>query len=238
MANIDSKALADSLGHLRGTAGHDIVAAVDQAVHACAALFRVNGSGLMIADEQNDLHYIAASDGPSHFMEEVQSESGEGPCVDAFVTNDIVATDDLRSDGRWPAITDSLTRHNVVAMLGCPLRLRGVPVGTIDVYIDHPHSWDESERAALASYSDVIEATLSASMAAQSAGEVAGQLQYALDYRVVIERAVGFLMAQRRLDSVAAFTVLRRSARDQRRKIGDVAQELLDTGRLADRTSR
>jgi GAF domain-containing protein len=236
MANIDSKALADSLRHLRGTAGQDIVAVVDQAVHACAALFRVNGSGLMIADEQNNLHYIAASDGPSHVLEEVQSESGQGPCVEAFVTNDIVATDDLGSDGRWAAIRDSLTRHDVVAVLGCPLRLQGVPVGTIDVYIDQPHRWDESERAALASYSDVIEATLSAAMAAHSAGEVAGQLQYALDYRVIIERAVGYLMAQRRLDSVVAFNMLRRSARDQRRKIGDVAQELLDTGRLGDKT--
>jgi GAF domain-containing protein len=236
MANIDSRMLADSLRDLQGTADPDIVAAVDQAVHACAALFRVNGSGLMIADEQNTLHYIASSDGPSHVLEEVQSESGEGPCVEAFVKNDVVATDDLGSDGRWPAISESLTRHEVIAVLGCPLRLKGVPVGTIDVYLDRPHTWDESERAALASYSDVIEATLSAAMTAQNAGEVVGQLQYALDYRVIIERAVGYLMAQRALDSVAAFNMLRRSARDQRRKIGEVAQELLDTGKLHRRT--
>jgi AmiR/NasT family two-component response regulator len=49
---------------------------------------------------------------------------------------------------------------------------------------------------------------------------------------VVIERAVGYLMAQRGLGSVAAFALLRRTARDQRRKISDVARELLDTGSL------
>jgi hypothetical protein len=56
---------------------------------------------------------------------------------------------------------------------------------------------------------------------------VAGQLQYALDYRVVIERAVGYLMGAHRLDAVTAFDVLRRRARDSRRRIADVATDVL-----------
>jgi GAF domain-containing protein len=233
MANIDPAILAGSLRRMGRAADHDIGAAIDEAVHACVDLFRVHGSGLMIADEQNTLHYIASSDGPSHVLEQVQSETGAGPCVDAFVHNRTIATDDLAADDRWPAITTTLTGHGIASVLGCPLRLGGVPVGTLDVYRDEPYHWDESEHAALARYSDVVESTLTAAMAAQRAGELAGQLQYALDYRVVIERGVGYLMAQRGLDAGTAFNLLRRAARDQRRKIGDVAQSLLDTGRLA-----
>jgi GAF domain-containing protein len=181
----------------------------------------------MIADEQNSLHYVASSDGPSHVLEQVQSETGQGPCVQAFVVNNVVTTEDLGSDPRWPLIGDTLVEHGVTAVLGCPLRLGGVPVGTIDVYRDKPYRWDDSERAALARYSDVVEATIGAAMAAQRAGELADQLQYALDYRVVIERAVGYLMAQRGLDSVAAFNLLRRAARDHRRKVAEVATDLL-----------
>jgi putative methionine-R-sulfoxide reductase with GAF domain len=117
-------------------------------------------------------------------MEEVQSETGEGPCVAAFITNDVVITEDVRSDARWPSITSPLTDHGIIAVLGCPLRLGGVPVGTIDVYLDRPHQWDESERDALARYSDVIESMLAAAMAACRAGEIASQLQYALNYRI------------------------------------------------------
>ena len=62
--------------------------------------------------------------------------------------------------------------------------------------------------------------------------ELAGQLQYALDYRVVIERGVGFLMGRDRIDAVTAFNRLRRAARASQRRIGDVASDLLDTGRL------
>ena len=61
---------------------------------------------------------------------------------------------------------------------------------------------------------------------------LAAQLQYALDYRVIIERGVGYLMARDGLDSMTAFNRLRRSARDTQSKIGDVAQRLLSTGRL------
>jgi transcriptional regulator with GAF, ATPase, and Fis domain len=232
MANIDPDMLASSLRRLGQVAERDIVDTLEEAVRACVALFRVTGCGLMIADEQNTLTYLAASDGPSHVMEEIESATGEGPCVTAFVTNEVVITEDLRSEKRWPSVTGAFTDHGIIAVLGCPLRLGGVPVGTIDVYLDHPHQWDDSERDALARYSDVVESMMAAAMAAHRAGEVAGQLQYALDYRVVIERAVGYLMAQRGLDSVAAFNILRRSARDQRRKIADVAEELLGTGTL------
>src|SRR5918998_4882215 len=100
MANIDPQQLAGGLSRLGPAGGHDIGSAVDEAVHACADLFGGSGSGLMIADEQNSLHYVAASDGPSHLLEQVQSETGEGPCVEAFVRNDIVATEDLGSDPR------------------------------------------------------------------------------------------------------------------------------------------
>ena len=56
---------------------------------------------------------------------------------------------------------------------------------------------------------------------------MADQLQYALDYRVVIERAVGYLMGTHRLDAVTAFDVLRKQARDSRRRVADVATEIL-----------
>ena len=232
MANIDPQKLAASLRRLGSAPQDDVNTVIDEAVNACVALFRVSGCGLMIADELNNLHYVAATDGPSHVLEEVQTEVGEGPCIEAFVVNDLVATEDAGDDPRWPKINGTLARHGIAAVLGCPLRLGGVAVGTIDVYLDRPHKWDESERAALGRYSDVVETTLAAAMAAHRAGELAGQLQYALDYRVVIERAVGYLMAQRGLTGVAAFDLLRRSARDRRRKIAEVAQELLDTGRL------
>jgi AmiR/NasT family two-component response regulator len=45
---------------------------------------------------------------------------------------------------------------------------------------------------------------------------------------VVIERAVGYLMGAHGLDAVTAFNILRKRARDSRRRIADVAGEILE----------
>ena len=232
MVSIDPEKLAASLRALGDANDHDISAALQDVISACVQLFGVSGSGLMIADQENVLRYAAASDGPGRVLEDVQSETGQGPCVATFVNGEITSTDDLATETRWPASRGTILEHGVRSVLGVPVHLGGVPVGSLDVYLDRPHRWDDSERAALGRYSEVLETTLSAALTARHAGQLAEQLQYALDYRVVIERAVGYLMADQRVDGVTAFNLLRRVARNQRRKVAEVAQHLLDTGTL------
>ncbi len=231
--NVDPQTLAASLRRLAGSSdGQDVLGALRGSVEACVDLFGVSGSGLMVADEQNVLRYLISTDGPGRILEEVETEAGEGPCVDAFITNRVVASDDLATETRWAAITPTVLRHGVRSVLGVPVHLGGVPVGSLDVYLDRAHAWDESERQALLRYREVVGTILSTALTARHAGQLADQLQYALDYRVVIERGVGYLMARDGVDAVRAFDRLRRAARANRLKIGEVAQQVLDTGAL------
>jgi DNA-binding CsgD family transcriptional regulator len=186
----------------------------------------------MLADEQNVPRYVAASDGRGEILEVAESDTGQGPCTEAFVNNTVVASSDVTVEGRWPDLASALRPHRVRAVLGLPVRLGGVTVGTLDVFYDHPHMWQEDECQALARYRDLVESTLANAVAAHNAGELAAQLQYALDYRVIIERGVGYLMARDQVDSMTAFNKLRRAARDTQSKIGEVAQRLVSTGRL------
>lgn len=232
--HIDSAELGLSLRRLAAgrAEGTGVMSALNEVTQACVDLFQVTGSGIMVADEQNITRYVSASDGAGRLLEEVESATGQGPCTQAFVDNQVVDSADVTDDGRWPALAAALRGRGVHAVLGVPVRMGGVPVGTLDAYLDRPHDWDESERRALARYGDVVATTLTAALQAHTAGELAGQLQYALDYRVVIERAVGYLMAQSDVDSVTAFNRLRRVARGRRTKIGTIAEQLLTAGRL------
>ena len=144
-----------------------------------------------------------------------------------MTSRDVVADAD-----RWPTLARAMAEQPVRAVLGTPVLLGGVPVGTLDVYKSEPHDWDESEVAAIGRYAEIISTTLGAALQAHTAGELARQLQYALDYRVLIERAVGFLMAKHGLDAVGAFNALRTAARSRRTKIGVISQHVLDTGSL------
>jgi len=235
---VDPEVLGASLRRLmtrdqQRSAQNGFADALQDVVEACVDLFEVTGSGIMLVDETDALRYVVATDGQGRLLETFEAETMQGPCTDAFVYKRPIAVPDVRADTRWPDFRAALAdQQELRAVLGVPVNLGGVSVGTVDVFIDEPHDWTDAEAEALTRYSAVVQATLTSALAAHTAGEQAAHLQYALDYRIVIERAVGYLMATDRVDAVTAFNRLRTVARNGRTKIGDVAQRLLDTGRL------
>ncbi len=229
-AHIDHEALALSLEELDLPNGGDggLETAIERVVRGAASVFTGSGVGLMlITDDGVTLRYVASSDDVARTLELAHERSGEGPCVDAFVRDDCVGTDDLATETRWPALRAQLLGQPIRAVLGLPTRL-GAPVGTLNLYCDRPRAWDASEIAALGAYNSVLEARLGGAIMAQRQGELVDQLQSALDGRVTIERAVGLLMGRDGLDGPAAFEQLRQTARSSRRRVREIAEEMLD----------
>ena len=138
-----------------------------------------------------------------------------------------VKTNDLRSEPRWPgAAKRAAGPADPRRCSGLPTRL-GPPVGTLNLYSEHARAWDTSEVAALEAYNGLLEARLGGALLARQHGAIVGQLQFALDSRVTIERAIGLLMGRDGIDGPAAFSELRRDARNSRRRVSAVAEELL-----------
>jgi GAF domain-containing protein len=230
---VDPEALGASLRRLKRRSETAVLEqSLRQLVSACVGLFGYSGCGVMLADEHGELHCAVAHDKTSQLLEEAQMSTGQGPCVDTFVRETLIASDDLRADPRWPEVTDRLRDQQVRAVIGVPLRLSGVTVGSLDVFHDRQHRWDRSERHALLRYAEIGGAMLAAAVSAEQSGELAAQLTHALQHRAPIERGVGYLMARDGIGQVEAFDRLRTAARRNRRRIGEVAAELLRTGRL------
>jgi GAF domain-containing protein len=230
---VDMQALADSLSRL--SEQHDgaiLQQSLMQVLESCVQLFDIDGGGLMLADEHSDLRYVVALKGLSQLLEDAQLETGEGPCVDTFLYDAVITCADVTTDERWPKLAGVLADKNIGAVLGIPIRLSDFPVGSLDIYRSEAREWDPAEVAALTRYGQIAEAMLAAAVHAEQAGTLAAQLSYALEYRQPIERGVGYLMARDGLGQAEAFNRLRLAARSARRKIGDVARDLLSTGRL------
>jgi GAF domain-containing protein len=226
-AHIDEKALRSSLELLRQAAfDSDVPGVMKRTVDSVRGVFRYGGAGIMFVTESGYLAYVAASDEASRQLEEAQAATGHGPCYESYVYAREVVSRDLHADDRWPDLRERLPAQ-LRAVAGIPLLLGGSPVGTLNVYRDEPYEWDTSDVNALIAYGGLIGEVLATALAARERGIVARQLQYALDYRVVIERAVGYLMGAHHLDAVTAFDALRKRARDSRRRIADVATDLL-----------
>lgn len=228
-AHVDGDALARSLAELARPNGDDleVKAAIERVVMGAAGVFPGTGVGLMlIADDGLTLRYVASSDEVARRLELAHERAGEGPCIDAFVCDAIVRTDDLTGEPRWPGLRARLRDEPIRAVLGLPTRI-GTPVGTLNLYSRGPRAWDASEISALEAYNGLLEARLGSALIARAHGEVVDQLQFALDSRVVIERAIGLLMGRDGLDHAAAFQLLRAQARDSRRRVLAVAEDVL-----------
>ncbi|HET8589926.1 MAG TPA: GAF and ANTAR domain-containing protein [Nakamurella sp.] len=231
--SIDPAALAANLRHLTSAPpARSSEGSLRGVIEACLQLFSVQGSGLMITDERSTLRYVVSSDGPGRLLETAQIDTGEGPCVDTFVRDEVTVCTDVANDPRWPKLGPIMRGSGVAAVLGVPVHLSGICVASLNLYRSTRQRWDPAECTDLTRYGQVVGATLGAIVSAEQAGALAAQLNYALDYRVPIERGVGYLMARDRIDHIEAFTRLRSAARNSRRKIGDVAMDLLSTGRL------
>lgn len=228
VSNLDPRALAAALQQSEGvSADPTLDAALDQLVGTIAEVFRVSGAGLMFLDESRALRYVASSDEPGRVLEKAQVELGYGPCVDSLVHDRHVMSEDVATDDRWPGLGEIVAPAGVHAVLGVPAHVAGVAIGSLNVYYDRPHGWDQSEVAGLTAFNSVIERLVEQGLLARQQGETVSQLEHALGSRVVIERAVGLLMEREKVDAVAAFDLLRRAARESRRKVPDVAEELL-----------
>lgn len=225
--HIDEKALQSSLQRLRQAAfDADVAGVLKRAVNAVHRVLGCCGAGIMFITEDGYLSYVAATDEAGRQLEQAQATAGQGPCYDSYVYGRDVVSSDLRADSRWPYLPAHLAPE-VRAVAGIPVMLVGSPVGTLNVYQDEPTDWDESDVRALRAYGDLIAEVVRAALSARDHSVLADQLRYALDYRVVIERAVGYLMGSQGLDAVTAFDVLRKRARDSQRRVADVAAEML-----------
>ena len=191
------------------------------------SMFGLTGAGLMLVDDDQLVRSVLATSELGWVLEDGQEEAREGPCVDAVVHGELVASEDITLDPRWPRLAEVLAGSGIGGVLGVPIRLAGATMGALNVYVDRPHQWDQSDEHALTTFGELLEAVLATALFAEQRDTVVKQLQEALESRIIIERCVGFVMARDGLRAVDAFNLLRDLARPSRRKVHDIAREIL-----------
>src|SRR5215218_4302813 len=231
---IDPAALARNISALAGLDDEgDLGRAMQQITSAAKELLRVDGAGLMLADERGVLRWATASDQQTQVIEEGQERLGQGPCVNAFAEHAPMAMRDAAKEPQWGKITDVVTGQQMRAGLSAPIQLEGGPIGSLDLYSAEPRDWDQAEISAVQVYAALAATLLSLAVGAQVKGRLAEQLQVAFEHRTRIERAKGMLMVREGIDDAAAFERLRSAARSSRRSLIDVVNEVLGGQRLS-----
>jgi GAF domain-containing protein len=201
--------------------------AIREIVNTTHAMFDVDGAGLMLVNAEQHLRSIAASDDRFAHLEELQIRHQEGPCIDAFEIKDLVGTEDLTDDRRWPQFSEAAVARKVRAVLASPLPYNQDAVGVVAVLSEQRRPWSAEGELALLAFTDLAALLIASMMQGEQQSELAAQLQGALDSRKVIEQAKGVLMGKQGISARAAYEQLRAQARAERRKLGAVCTEIV-----------
>jgi GAF domain-containing protein len=202
---------------------------IREIVHTTHAMFDVDGAGLMLTDADRHLRSVAASDDRFRHLEELQIEYQEGPCIDAFENKELIGSEDLTADHRWPMFSDAALRRQVRAVLASPLPYNQDAVGVVAVLSEDRQPWSPEGELALLAFTDLAALLIASMMQGEEQTGIALQLQGALDSRQVIEQAKGVLMERHALAPRAAYDRLRAQARAERRKLGLICAEIVES---------
>ena len=201
--------------------------AIREVVHTTHAMFDVDGAGLLLADAEQRLCNVAASDDRFAHLEELQIRHQEGPCIDAYDNKELVSAVDLAQDERWPAFSQAAVQRRVRAVLASPIPYNQDAAGVVAVLSEQRRPWSAEGELALLAFTDLAALLIASMMQGEQQSEMAAQLQGALNSRQVIEQAKGVLIGQQGLAPRGAYEQLRNRARSERRKLSEVCAEVV-----------
>ena len=214
------------------------VAAADELDEVIAALgeearhiMRVDGAGVMLADEAGDLHFASSSDPELQALEALQLEFDEGPCLLAYRTGEHVLAPDLVADERFPHFGQAASDAGLLAVYSFPMRSDEAVVGALNFYSGTVGRLSPRQVETGFLLADVATVHIGNQRLRDALEIETSQLRQALGSRVLVEQAKGFLAAALAVSVEDAFQLLRSHARSNNVRLAELAQQVID-GRL------
>ena len=173
---------------------------------------------------------LCSTNDVSQLIEDLQYTLGEGPCVDAYRQNRVVAEPDLADPAtrRWIAFTPPALQAGVRAVFGFPLRVGTVRLGALNLYREWSGPLSDDENADALVMADVAARWVLEAQAGASPGAVASELEVGADFHFSVHNAAGMVSVQAGISVAEALIRLRAFAFSHDRQLADVAQDVID----------
>lgn len=179
-----------------------------------------------------------ASDALAAELDDVQFRSGVGPGPEALRSRDPIYTPRLSESGHWPVLAAAAEQCGAASAVCHGLFVRETgrwsALGVFTMYSATPDAFDEQDLEFGSILAAFVAVGVSAARRSADVERREAALHRALSTRDVIGQAKGILMERQRLSAGEAFDLLRRASQRLNRKLADVAQQLAETGQIAE----
>ena len=169
---------------------------------------------------------------PALTLDEVQYDTGHGPCLRAAREGVVVEVVDARTDDRWPDYLPAAVEHGRLSSLSLPLPLHEGVSGGFNVYAREAGAFDEGSRDFARRFADYAGVVAGNMLVYESALDRARNLEAAMISRAAIDQAKGILMERHKCTPDEAFRALTRVSMETNTKLRDVAARFVETGEL------
>ena len=162
----------------------------------------------------------ASSNEVPRILDRIQSETDEGPCIDAIKEHEVFQTGDLAAEGRWPQFSRrAFDETGVQSILSLRLFVEHDTMGALNLYATEGDAFDEGDVAVGSVFA------VHAAVAMASARREEG-LERKAEGREAIGRAKGIIMARSGVSDERAFEMLKAASQRLNLKLRDVARQV------------
>jgi GAF domain-containing protein len=211
---------------------YDVVEFLHRLATRCIELVHASEAGIMLANRDGTLHYIASSSERMRLIELFELQHDEGPCLDAFRDGVAVHSDLDDAHDRWPRFAPHAQEVGFQSVSALPMRLRTEVIGALNLFSVTTGPLSTEDQQVSQALADIATIGILQERALSDAHVVTSQLEGALESRVVIEQAKGIVAERNSVSIDTAFELLRGYARKHNILLRQTSQQIID-GTLA-----
>lgn len=207
-----------------GTVSTTAAAALDLVCGlAAAAIDGTEHAGVTVVQGAQFITW-GASDDIARMVDRIQSDTGQGPCVEAIRMGETVVSDDLLTDPRWPQFRARVVDETGIRSMQCHrMFLRADAVGVLTLFAGRADAFPEWSRP----LGSIFAAHAAVAMQAAPDQDCGDRLDSALAASRRVGAAVGILMCREELSEAAAGQWLRGRSHQTGRSVHDIADDIV-----------
>ncbi|WP_213452223.1 GAF and ANTAR domain-containing protein [Rhizomonospora bruguierae] len=145
-------------------------------------------------------------------VDQLQYDTGEGPCLEAIRSRALTASPDLTSERRWTRWTPRARELGVHSVLSVPMDVDEAVVGALNLYGTRPAAMDDQAQLTALLIAEHAGLLLGSVVERGERAELTARLVEDLREGAALDHAIGIVMAQRRCTAAEALAVLRDAA--------------------------
>ncbi|MFC4857195.1 GAF domain-containing protein [Actinophytocola glycyrrhizae] len=230
-ADLFATAVADTLAEITSVlvGAPDSGAVLRLVTNAGMELLGAAATGLMVVDPRGGVEVAAASDEPARFVELLQSQVAQGPCLDCITETAVVTAFDLEAEhDRWPEFVPAALAVGYRAITSIPLPLDSRAVGGLNLLFTENTVLTTDQLRLAQVIADLTVLALVQEDGYRRADRFAERTLTALNDRVHLGQAVGLVAGTLDIHPAAAHTALIGYAEREERGIRDVVRAITD----------